>query len=218
MWYELHRTDKSVKGANGGGIAIGVINELESSLISEGNDDTEVINVEVWLEGFPTRLICGYGPQETDPKDRKDKYWEYLNVETQNATNEGAGVIIQMDGNIWAGKNIIPDDPNKQNQNGRMFENFLFKNPNLTVVNATSKCEGKITRERNTTRRAEKAILDFFIVCEKILPLVSNMVIDEKGENALVRYKGGQIVKADHNMLKLELNINIHEKKDHNRI
>ena len=85
-------------------------------------------------------------------------------------------------------------------------------------MNATSKCEGRITRERNTTRGAEKAILDFFIVCEKMFPLVSKMVIDEKGEKDLVRYKGEQIVKADHNMLKLELNINIHEKKDHNRI
>ena len=44
------------------------------------------------------------------------------------------------------------------------------------------------------------------------------MVIDEKGENALVKYRGGKIVKADHNMLKLELNITIHEKKEHKRI
>ena len=159
----MHRTDKAAKGAKGGGIAIGVINQLEPSLISEGNDDIEAINVEIWLEGFPTRLICGYGPQEGDPIDRKEKYWEYLNMETQNATKDGAGIILQMDGNLWAGKNIIPNDPNKQNQNGKMFEKILFQNSNFTVVNAISKCEGRITRERTTNKRTEKAVLDFFL-------------------------------------------------------
>ena len=100
-----------------------------------------------------------------------------------------------------------------------MFEKFLFQNSNLTVVNAISKCEGRITRERTTNKRTEKAVLDFFfIVCKKILPFVPRMVIDEKGENALLKYRGGKIVKADHIMLKLELNITIHEKKEHKRI
>ena len=62
IWFELHRTDKAVKGAKGGGIAIGVLNQMEPSLISEGNDEVEAITVEIWLEGFPTRLICGYDP------------------------------------------------------------------------------------------------------------------------------------------------------------
>ena len=120
-------------------------------------------------------------------KIEKKNIGKYLNIETQNATKDGAGIIRQMDGNLWAGENIIPNDPNKQNQNGKMFEKFLFQNSNLTVVNAISKCEGRITRERTTNKRTEKAVLDFFIVCEKILPFVSRMIIDEKGENALVR-------------------------------
>ena len=127
IWSELHRTDKAVKGAKGGGIAIGVINQLEPSLISNGNDDIEVINVEIWLEGFPTRLICGYGPQECDPKDRKEKYWEYLNMETQNATKDGAGIILQMDGNLWAGKNIIPNDKRNRIKMEKCLKNFCFK-------------------------------------------------------------------------------------------
>ena len=94
----------------------------------------------------------------------------------------------------------------------------MLQNPNLTVVNATSKCEGSITRERNTTKKTEKSILDFFIVCERIFPFVSKMVIDENGGNDLFRYRGGKIVKADHHMLKLNLDITIHEKKKHERI
>ena len=39
-------------------------------------------------------------------------------------------------------------------------------NPNLTVVNNLSICEGKITRRRKTLKKNEEAILDFFIVCD----------------------------------------------------
>ena len=42
-WYELHRTEASEKGKG----ALGVINCLEPSWISEGDDDLEAITVEV---------------------------------------------------------------------------------------------------------------------------------------------------------------------------
>ena len=99
-WYEHHRTEKAEKGQNGGGIAIGVLNCLEPSWISEGDDDAEALTVEVWLEGFPIRLVCGYGPQEGDKKERKNKFWDYLHNETQKAEKDGAGFILQMDGNL----------------------------------------------------------------------------------------------------------------------
>jgi hypothetical protein len=85
------------------------------------------------------------------------------------------------------------------------------------VLNALSICEGTITRERRTRKGTEKGILDFFLVCDKILPLVTRMVIDEKGENALCKYRAGNVVKADHHMLKIEINIMFHMKKDHER-
>ena len=145
-------------------------------------------------------------------------FWKYLNKETQDACAKVAGFILQMDGNLWAGGTIISGDPKRQNQNGKLFENYLLKNPNLSVVNALKLCEGKITRKRNTKDTAEKGILDFFVVCEKILPHVTRMVIDEKGLNALTKYRGGNPVKSDHNMLKLELNLTVHGEEKHIRI
>ena len=62
-----------------------------------------------------------------------------------------------MDGNLWARKKIMPNDPKPQNQNGKPFEEFLLKNPNLTLVNATNICEGRFTRVRNIS----KIIIDF---------------------------------------------------------
>ena len=55
----------------------------------------------------------------------KELFWNYLNIEVENAANNGAGFILQMDGNLWAGKNIIKEDPKDQNQNGKYFEKFL---------------------------------------------------------------------------------------------
>ena len=47
--------------------------------------------------------------------------------------------------------------------------------------------------------------------------MVTKMVIDEKGQNALTRYRGGKIVKTDHNMLKLEIDLTFHIGGDHDR-
>ena len=144
------------KGVNGGGIAIGVLNILDPSYLSEGNDEAEALTVEIWVEGFPIRLICGYGQQEYDKKERKEAFWNYLNSETQKAQQDGAGLIIQMDGNLWAGKEIVPNDPKKQNQNGKYFDQFLQKNSHLSVANALQMCKGGITRVRHTKNYTEE--------------------------------------------------------------
>ena len=215
-WYELHRTQKAPKGEKGGGIALGVLNILEPSWISEGDDDAEAITVEIWIEGFPIRLVCGYGPQVYDKYPRKEKFWAYLNAEVLNATNNGAAFVLQMDGNLWAGKGILKNDPKDQNQNGKYFEKFLQQNPHLTVVNALQLCNGNITRRKITKNAIQETIIDFYVVCDKILPLVTSMTIDENGQHSLTRYKGG-VVRTDHNRLDLEINLVFHKEEKHER-
>ena len=216
-WHELHRTKIAEKGEKGGGIALGVINTLEPSWISEGDDDAEAITVEIWIEGFPIRLVCGYGPQLYDKTPRKDKFWSYLNEEVENATNNGAAFVLQMDGNLWAGKEILKNDPKDQNQNGKYFDKFLKQNPHLTVVNALPLCNGKIIRRRITKNSVQETIIDFFVVCDKILPLVTSMTIDEQGQHSLTKYKGG-VVKTDHNRLDMEVDLVFHKREKHERL
>ena len=79
-----------------------------------------------------------------------------------------AGLIIQMDGNLWAGPNLVPGDPNPENNNGKMFKAFLSKFPHLTVINSMDVCEGIITRQRITKTKNEQSVLDFFIMCDKM--------------------------------------------------
>ena len=216
-WYKMLRTDTAEKGERGGGIAIGVLNQLEPSWINEGDNDAEAITIEIWVGGFPIRLICGYGPQEGDKVERKEKFWKYLTSEVQKAKDNGAKVIIQMDGNLWAGSDIIKGDPRPQNRNGKLFQEFLQSNPNLNVTNAISKCEGKITRVRHMKNKTQESILDFFIVCDEILPLVTKMKIHEKDDLAIKRYKE-KAVKSDHKMLSLELDLKIHNDTVHDKV
>ena len=93
-WFELVRTVDADKGAKGGGLAIGVLNTLEPSWISEGDNDAKALTIEIWLGDVPIRLICGYGPQEGDKVERKYKFWEYLDSEVNKAKNDGAKVVI----------------------------------------------------------------------------------------------------------------------------
>ena len=59
-----------------------------------------------------------------------------LDREVAAASNNGTGLIIQLDGNLWAGDSLIPGDPNPQNNNGRLFKNFLSRNEHLVCVNS----------------------------------------------------------------------------------
>ena len=163
-------------------MAIGVLNILDPSWISEGDNDTEALTIEIWVGGFPIRLICGYGPQEGDKVERKNKFWEYLDSEIHKAKTDGAKMIIQMDGNLWAGRKIIKGDPKTQNRNGKMFQDFLHKNPNINVTNALPECEGIITRVRHMQNKTQESVLDFFLVCDELLPLVTKVKIHEKDD------------------------------------
>ena len=103
--------------------------------------------------------VVGYGPQIGDSIDRKSQFWEYLEQEVETAREHDFGLIIQIDSNAWAGQHINPKDPNPQNANGKLLQQFLQSNPALTVVNSLQSCEGSITRHRKTTAGEENSVL-----------------------------------------------------------
>ena len=53
-------------------------------------------------------------------------------------------------------------------------------------------------------------------MCDKTLPLVTKMKIDENGKNSLTRYKGA-VVKTDHSRLDMEVDLEFHKEKKHER-
>ena len=89
--------------------------------------------------------------------------------------------------------------------------------PNLTVNNSLPICEGSITRMRKTTRGTEQSILDVLVTCEKILPYITRMKVDEKRELTLTNFssfkKVGRVIETDHNPVILEVNLEFSESK-----
>ena len=56
--------------------------------------------------------------------------------------------IIQMDGHLWGGPEVVKNDPYAINNTGKLFKNFLKNNPQLSVGNSLDICDGSITRSR----------------------------------------------------------------------
>ena len=67
--YQIFELTRKKKG--GGGIAIGALDALNPVWISEGDDDVEVLVIQIEVEQFAIRCIGAYGPQEKDIMERK---------------------------------------------------------------------------------------------------------------------------------------------------
>ena len=160
------------------------------------------------------RCICAYGPQETDSIDRKEKFWARLNGEVENANLNECATIIQMDGNLWGGPEVVKNDPNFINNNGKLFKDFLKNNPQLAVGNNLDICDSSITRSRKAGNKVERSIFDFFIFCDKMKPFVTSMVIDESKSYALSSYsKVRGKTHSDHNTMVVKFNLEFSKKK-----
>ena len=117
---------------------------------------------------------------------------------------------------------IIPDDPRPQNRNGKLFKEFLERNSHLTVVNSLEVCNGLITRERLRDGKLEQSVLDFFVVCNLLLPYIRKMVIDEDRKFILTNYeqvqRGGKAADTDHFTEYLDLDLKIKTEKPDRRV
>ena len=207
--YELLRKN----GKGGGGLALGCLKYLNPCLVSEGKDNVEAISVDIFIKNMKIRCCAAYGPQENDIIENKEAFWDHIDKEVDEAKRAGAGFILQFDGNLWAGDKIVPGDPRPQNKNGKYFEQFLNRNPHLSVVNSLPQCEGLITRSRLKDGVVEESVLDFFVVCSSVLPFVTKMMIDDSKKHILTNYKAakttGKAVDSDHYTQYLDLSLKI---------
>ena len=208
----------SRKDLQGGGLAIGIDKDIESTLVREGNDVVETLVVQIVIEKLPIRIVVAYGPQENDTKERKEEFWRFLEEEATKAELLGYGFMVQMDANVHGGPKLIKDDPNEQNMNGKCFKNFLERNQYLTVANNMNICKGAITRIRNLkNNKTEKAILDFLLINGKLEPFLKKMVVDEERKFCLSNYaqfkRNKRVIKSDHNAILAEFNILVPKRK-----
>ena len=172
-------------------------------MLIDGDENLEILVVQVELGDQTCRLINAYGPKEGLSKSEFTlAFYNKLDLEIKNAKLFGHMVCLQFDANAKLGCQIIKGDPYEMSANGEHLFQLISRN-NLIVCNASEKCQGSITRQRVTTKGEERSILDFFIVCEDMYLNFYSMQIDDC--NVLTRYskKKDKIVvtKSDHNML-----------------
>ena len=194
--YEQIRTGKS-----GGGLALGICKSLDPFWIRDGGNEVEAMTIKASFKRLDIRIVNGYGPQEYDCELKKSLFWNYLDNEVLESNMEGSGCIILMDSNSWLGSDVLKNDPHQRNKNGQLFINFLRRNPQMHLLNASNKCEGLITRCRSLENRNELSAIDFVLVCEKVMPYVTKFIIDEQKLYALSNYSKKKISYSDHNSL-----------------
>ena len=206
--YEHLRTEKTA----GGGVLMAVIQELSPALVRDGGDSVEAVTVDINVKKNANCLhICLW----TTGKriiGKKKKFWDYLDEDARRAENEGKGFILQGDLNAWLGKTHIQKDHRQQNENGKLMSDFLERNQ-LTVVNSLDLCKGTFTRIQKRKGILEKSILDFFVVCKRILPNITSMHIDENKQYILTNYsqvrKGRRAVDSDHVPIEISIDLKV---------
>ena len=164
--------EKVREAKEGGGIAIAAKKELNPVLIAEGDSEVEAISIDIHPSKLTISCTSAYGPQQRDSLEKKYRFWEYLDKMADMAWKEGKGFYLQGDLNAWLGSDIISGDPNIQNENGKVFHNFLKRHPQLNVVNSLPVCQGLITRKRDlkSGKSEKKALLTLLLYVLECFP------------------------------------------------
>ena len=82
------------KKSNGGGLCIGVQNNLKPVWVGQGDDEVEALAVELWVDDFPIRIVTAYGPQVSDAVERKLNFLDFIEQQATNAHESGCGFIL----------------------------------------------------------------------------------------------------------------------------
>ena len=182
---------RSRQGRTGGGVGILVRNDTLNNTIPHVTDrDIEIIWVSYKREKHqPIFIGCYYGKQESRcSKEQIMNEMDRLAEEIQEYKNEGE-ILIFMDGNGKIG--LLGEE---KSRNGKLLENTIMANE-LTFLNKSKKCVGKITRV-NSKNSNEKSAIDFVVASDHIEKTLTHMLIDEDG---LYRIKGKK--ETDHNTI-----------------
>ena len=172
---------------DGGGVALSASKEVNPTFYCDGGEDVEAITVTIHLKGMEISVTSAYGPLENALLEKKNAFWAYLSEQAQQARAGGKGFIVQGDLNSWLGPQYLPGDKRPQNGNGKLFMTFLEENK-LSCVNCLPLTKGLITRRRRHLNEIRESTTDFFVVCERVLPLIKQMEIINHTDHNLTNY------------------------------
>ena len=113
--FEMVRANKG-----GGGLLKAVKEDLNPVLVSQRDDDVEIVVVEADLGRKKLRIINGYGPQEDDDVQDILNFWQEFEKTIIQAVDDQCLILIELDANTKLGNKIIKNDPHSiSNKNAR---------------------------------------------------------------------------------------------------
>ena len=80
-------------------------------LISTGEDENEIMTIQVDVGSHRIRIINAYGPQEDDSTQKVLSFWQEIEAEVLTAKDNDCMIIIEMDANAKVGNTVIKGDP-----------------------------------------------------------------------------------------------------------
>ena len=191
---------KKVKG----GTMIGAHKGLKPILISEYNEEFELLTIEIKIANKEIRIMTGYGPQENWSEQQRIPFFLALEEEIVKAELAGKSILIELDANSKIGYDIIPGDKHCQSENGKLLAGIIARH-GLVLGNNMEVCKGLVTRKRITKKSVEESIIDFVILSEDLKKEVESIIIDDERNHVLTRIsktkKGVDKVESDHNVI-----------------
>ena len=154
-------------------------------------------------------------PQENDvTKEEMNKMYKWIEDEINVAKTEKHIVLIGGDFNCKVG-DIIMGNKKEITKGGRRLVK-IAQNNGMKILNTTEKCHGTWTRTQEEKNGTKKSVLDYVLITEEHEQLVQKMTIDEEKQNTPFRDDStpGRKTYTDHNMITIEINIQIESNKD----
>ena len=194
--YQIFQLNRS--GRLGGGLLTAVDVALDPVLVSAGDDDAEILSVQIKVGHLDVRVFNAYGPQEDEPSASL-KFWLSLEKEIMKAKQQNCCILLELDANAKLETRF-----QKLSENGKQLLR-MAERQNLEILNNSSKCKGTITRQRITQSNEEISTLDYILVCDLLANYVTSMLIDEERIFTLTKFVSTRGVikrtKSDHNIL-----------------
>ena len=165
---------------------------------------------QMWIKFNNNIIAVVYGLIETRVDIKVIEDW-YFELEKQYSTVQDQNVIIICDINAHVGNDYLGITGNHEgiNKSGEIARSFMERR-DLTLINNTSICNGKWTREDPS---GSKSILDLVITNRTMTEQVQKMVIDEDHKYKMSRKKkkGKTVteIKSDHNTILVEINLEV---------
>ena len=133
--YQIFQLNRA--GRLGGGLLSAIDEALDPVLVNAGDDDAEILVVQIKVGHLDVRVFNAYGPQE-DEKSLSLKFWLCLEKEIMKAKQENCCILIEMDGNAK-----IETKFQRLSENGKMLME-MARRQNLEILNNSNKCKVQI--------------------------------------------------------------------------